>query len=175
MTRGEHIAQAVRDYLTTNGLKQSKLTGALLAEIADRTLKHLENLAAKKQRLAGEDAWIREVEALPHLQGIDVRKELAKCQFWCKSNNKLCSKKRFTNWLSKDDLTKLVTPGGSAERKQANGFQAPPTWLQTLNELYPDSTMARGGLFEIKNETEHEWRKLDYSIQLKIREEIGRR
>ncbi len=177
MTRGEHIAQAVRDHLQTNGLTQKHLTGAVLAEIADRCLAHLEKLKDRKLRLATEGDWIREVESLPHLAGVDVRKELAKCQFWCKTNGKPCTKKRFTNWLSKDDLARLVSPGGSAERpRAANGVEASfPGWLAVLNELFPESVQARGGLFEIKAESDYEWGRLDGAIRKAICGEAARR
>ena len=173
---GERVAEDVRCYLNTNGLTQSKLTGAVLAELIDRRLKHETINRAKKKRLATEDDWLREVEALPHLKGIDVRKELAKCQFWCKTNGKDCTKRRFTNWLGRADLEKIINPGGAEQPKRVNGVEHAPTgWLTILNELYPDSVLARGGLFEIKAETEPEWAKLDKSLRSAISTEAGKR
>lgn len=111
-TRGECCADNVRDYLTTNGLKQSQLTGATLAEIVDRTLAHLERLDKKKKRLATEDDWIKELESEPHLAGVEIRKQLAAAQFWCKNNARQCTRKFFVNWLNRAERSAVISPGG---------------------------------------------------------------
>lgn len=176
MTRGEHIAQNVRDYLATNGLKKSQLTGALVAEIADRTLDHLERLTKKKKRLVSENDWIREMESDPAMEGTDVRASLAEAKFWCKNNQRDCTRRFFTNWLLNPKNRKIISGGGREEKKPLNGVEHAPTgWLQVLNELYPDAVLARGGLFEIKAETDGEWAKLDKSVRLAISREAVRR
>lgn len=172
-TRGQQIADAVRDYLFTNGLKQSQLTGTVLAEIADRVLVHIEKTSAVKKRLATEEDWIVELEREPHLEGVNVRKELAGCQFWCKNQTPpvSCTRRRFTNWLNRSE--RVVSPGGA--QTKANGktsLQGPKGWLTALNERYPDSTLARGGSFEILNETDYQWARLTADVREAIIETL---
>lgn len=42
---------------------------------------------------------------------------------------------------------------------------APKGWLDALNQLYPDSTMSRGGRFEITAETDYAWAQLHHSVR----------
>ena len=45
---------------------------------------------------------------------------------------------------------------------------APAGWLAKLNELFSDSTLAKGGRFEITKETEYQWLQLDPQIRAMI-------
>lgn len=177
MTRGEYIAQAVRDFLTTNGLKQSQLTGAMLAEQADRMLAHLEKLEKKKKRLATEDEWLRDMQDDPAMVGVDVRKALAEAQFWAKNNSRVCTRRFFCQWLLNPRNRPILNGGGQAPRQQ----KAPavetsfPGWLAILNTLYPNSVMAKGGLFEIQVECDYEFARLEPSVRKAICEEAGKR
>lgn len=45
---------------------------------------------------------------------------------------------------------------------------APAGWLAKLNELFPDSTLAKGGRFEIERETEYNWLQLDEKTRATI-------
>jgi len=45
---------------------------------------------------------------------------------------------------------------------------APTGWLAKLNELFADSTLAKGGRFEITKETEYQWLQLDPNIRAMI-------
>lgn len=163
-TRGEHIAQAIRDYLGMNNLKASSLNGRIVAEIADRTLAHLEKLDKKKKRLATEDDWIKELEAEPHLEGVNVRKELAACQFWCKNNGPvLCTRKRFVNWLNRAEKARVVSPGGATQ--PATKVNATPGWLARLNAKFPESVYAKGGLFEVADESAYNFSQLPAEVR----------
>ncbi len=131
MTRGEQIAEAVRAYLFTNGLKQSQLTGAVLAELADRVLAHADAVAKKKKRLASEEDWIKELEKEPHLAGVDVRKELAAAQFWCKNNDRQCVRRFFVNWLNRAERSAVISPGGGKpEINRKDVYAEPPNWRE---------------------------------------------
>ena len=128
-TRGERISEDVRAYLATNGLKQSQLTGAVLAELIDRRLVHEEIQARKKKRLATEEDWIKELEAEPHLAGVNVRKELAAAQFWCKNNARQCTRKFFLKWLEKSARDAVLSPGGAAPKiDRCDVYKEPPDW-----------------------------------------------
>lgn len=128
-TRGELCADAVREYLFSNGLKQSQLTGAFLAEIINRTLDFQDNLLRKKKQLATEADWIAELEKEPHLQGVAVRKELAAAQFWCKNNARVCTRRFFVNWLNKAERSAVISPGGNGpEINRKDVYTEPPGW-----------------------------------------------
>lgn len=168
MTRGEQIAEDVRQFLFTNGLKQSQLTGALLAEIADRCLKRLEQIEAKKKRLATEESWLAECEKEPANEGIDVRKALADCQFWCKNNRRVCTRQTFVNWLLNPRNRTIYLKGGS--EKTVISSAAPSGWLTILNRLFPECVYAKGGTLEITHESDYEWNRLDRAIRSAITE-----
>lgn len=164
-TFGERCAEDVRCYLNTNGLTQSKLTGATLSELIDRRLKHETIQAKKKKRLATEEDWIVELESEPHLAGVNVRKELAAAQFWCKNNARQCTRKFFVNWLNRAEKSSVVSGGGAKSPTEKPVGQMPKEWLRKLNERYPDCTYAKGGIFEIKAETEYTWKGLPLVIR----------
>lgn len=168
-TRGEHIAEEVRAYLFTNGLKQSQLTGATLAELADRCLKRLDQIAAKKKRLATEEDWIKEQEADPFLMqaGVNVRLELAAFQFWCKNNTAPATRKRFGVWLAKAARDSLQHGGGNLAKK-VNPQAGPHGWLVSLNRLFPDCVYAKGGSLEITTESDYAWGRLPKELQMQI-------
>lgn len=48
----------------------------------------------------------------------------------------------------------------------------PKGWLAKLNELYPDSTMAKGAVFEITQETDYQWGRLEKSLQEILRKAL---
>jgi len=75
-----------------------------------------------------DEAWIDSLIADPIFTGIDVRREYGKCVFWCKTNKKPCTRRRFTNWLNKADRTMTNAGAGAAERKAIieEQTQAPP-------------------------------------------------
>lgn len=129
MTFGEKCAEAVRDYLQRNGIKQSQLTGALLAELIDRVKKQEDEAGKRKKQLATEENWLREIEADPALAGVNVRKELAKAQFWCRHNNRACTRRFFVNWVNKAE--RIVSPGGNSSVLPLDVNQEPPGWKES--------------------------------------------
>lgn len=50
-----------------------------------------------------DEDWLNELAADPVNQGLDVRAELARCQFWCKGHMKQCTRRRFEAWLLRAD------------------------------------------------------------------------
>lgn len=171
LTRGQQIAEDVRAYLFTNGLKQSQLTGATLAELADRTLARLDQIAAKKKRLATEEDWIKSLEEDSYIQtsGVNVRMELAACQFWCKNNEVHCTRARFNKWIARAAKDSLMHGGGKLI-KPTTLRKAPENWLATLNRLFPDCVYAKGGTLEITSESDYEWDRLPKELKTQIKE-----
>lgn len=128
--RGQAIASAVRDYLTSNGLKQSQLTGDILAEIANRVLDHIDKQHAKQARLATEEEWIASLEKQPHLENVNIRRELAAAQFWCQNNRRQCTRRFFVNWLNNAvGRASIISPGGNEQKKeQFDVYTEPRGW-----------------------------------------------
>ncbi len=58
-----------------------------------------------------DELWIVTLESEPALKGVAVRDQLARAQFWCKQNNRICTRPFFVNWLQKADRT-ITHPGG---------------------------------------------------------------
>ncbi len=170
--RGVFIADAVRQHLFTNGLKKSQLTGVMVAEVAARALDHLDRLAAKRKRLATEEEWLDEMQADPLMVGVDVRKALANAQFYCRNNNRVCTRKMFGNWLQNPINRPILHQGGSANGSKPAVEGAPPGWLVILNRLFPDSVLAKGGTFEIEKETDYNWSRLDLDVRRAIKKEV---
>jgi hypothetical protein len=170
-TRGQEIAEAVRVWLFTNGLKQSQLTGAVLAEIADRTLAALEKADAKRKRLATEDEWLDAMQKDPAMVGVDVRMALSDAQFYCRNNSRICTRKFFSNWLLNPKNRRILNGGGAKPKVNGNGH-APAGWLAMLNALYPDTVYAKGAALEIERETDYEWGQLNEAMREKIRKAL---
>jgi hypothetical protein len=131
MSRGTRCAEDVRLWLAANGLKQSQLTALTLAEIIDHRLDEDDRIAKNKRKLVSEEAYLKSLEADPYLAGVNIRQELAACQFWCKNNGCECSKRRFGNWIAKARKDKpLLSGGGTPPPKKADIYTEPPDWKQ---------------------------------------------
>lgn len=114
---GDRFVISVREYLQSNGFTRlGQINASILSEIAQRF--HDKNAAVvkTKRKLASEDEWLKELEADPAMRGLDVRRELGKCQFWCKNNGVVCTRKRFSNWLLKAERTVTHTYDGASSR-----------------------------------------------------------
>tara|TARA_R110000868_G_scaffold236309_2_gene490347 strand:+ start:544 stop:1086 length:543 start_codon:yes stop_codon:yes gene_type:complete len=137
---GEQFTFAVREYLVSNGLKSlGQINATVLAELAQRF--HEKHTAAQKtkRRLANEEDWLKEMESDPAMQGIDVRRELGKCQFWCKQRGFVCTRRRFTNWILKAERPVGHTYDGASSRpkpvqaKAVYSVEIPvPAWSMLL-------------------------------------------
>ena len=47
-----------------------------------------------------DDEWMNEIKINPAYAGIDIDRELGKCQAWCMTKNKPMSRPRILNWLN---------------------------------------------------------------------------
>jgi len=124
----------------------------------------------KMPETATDEAWIAALEQKPCYAGVDVRRELGKCQVWCETNKAQCSRKRFVNWLAKAERTIAVNGIGKSSFTQAgNNSNMPPApkgWLAALRDLYPQAIyFMKGGDFEITDESDTAWRWLTPNIR----------
>ncbi len=57
---------------------------------------------SQQPQMANDEAWLKELEADPTYQGINIRHELGKCHRWCETKKKQPpSRQRFINWLNR--------------------------------------------------------------------------
>jgi len=134
-TYGDRFVQAVREYLHQNGLKSlGQINAKILGDLAQRF--HEKDAAANKtmKKLASEEEWLKELEADPALRGLDIRRELGRCQFWCKNNRVVCTRPRFHNWLLKAERSVTHTYDGASSRPAPI---APPKPVLTAEKPVP--------------------------------------
>jgi hypothetical protein len=173
-TYGHRFTIAVGEYLTQNNLKSlGAINSRILAEIAQRFHDNERKVKRQKVKLASDEEWLKEIEAEPATQGIDVRKELGKCQFWCKSRNRVCTRRMFERWLLNPNCERTVTGSydGATSRpkltqvKRVYGVNTiVPGWamlLRTVPELnFTDA--------EIDAYCAQEWEELPVPVREKI-------
>jgi hypothetical protein len=106
--------------------------------------------AEKKKRkieMADED-WICSLEADPTYRGLDVRREIGKCQAWANTRpGVLVTRRRVIAWLNKAErpIGYDGTGQSSIGRKpQAIGIPEPSGWLMWLAENRPDCVYCDG-------------------------------
>ncbi len=85
-------------------------------------------------------AWLDQLEKLPHLQHIDVRRELGKCQLWATTAGQVVSRQRFVAWLNKAQPTIGYNAQGksSTDKKTAQApsvYTAPANWQAVLRNV----------------------------------------
>lgn len=58
-----------------------------------------------------DEQWIESLVASPAYAGIDVRREMLKCENWCSARRKQFSRRRFVNWLNNCEVPLSIAPG----------------------------------------------------------------
>jgi hypothetical protein len=88
---------------------------------------------AKKEQT--EEEWITGLESVPAYKGIDIRRELGKCQVWAKEARVLVSRRRFVNWLNKVPAPLSFNGVGQSSLRGAarsDIYKEPEGWRDTL-------------------------------------------
>src|SRR6185503_5091788 len=143
-----------------------------LSEIAQGFHDNEKKVARQKTKLATEEEWLKELEADPAIQDIDVRKELGKCQFWCKQRNYTCTRKRFSNWLLNPACErKIVRSYDGATSKPAK--PQPPKPRYTLETPVPGWPMILRNYLDLPTDQadalcSYDWHELSVSVREKI-------
>ncbi len=86
---------------------------------------------------ANDESFILELEVDPTYQGIDIRRELGKCQAWAGLRGVGVSQKRFLNWLNKADAPIQMNGAGRssfAPKSNAIGIPEPFGWQAWVAE-----------------------------------------
>lgn len=142
-----------RETLIANCRAKAKPLGRLLtsmevvelaSEIHETVLEGL-----KKPRVAPKTStdndWITQLEQDPALAGIDVKKQLGMAQFWCRNNNRLCTRKFFVNWLQKAERTITVNADGMSSKVtlKADIYTEPQHWELIAARIYSEDIAKR--------------------------------
>lgn len=97
-------------------------------------------LRSKRQSEMTDEEWIQSLETEEALRGVEVRREIAKCQFWCKQNRRIATRRTIVNWLNKAERVVNLKAQGA---QYATGLKQPPApgpegWREWLEENMPD-------------------------------------
>lgn len=94
----------------------------------------------KRQSEMSDEEWIRSLEQEEALRGVDIRREIARCQFWCKQNRRMATRRTIVNWLNKAERVVTLKAQGA---EHATGLKPPPPpgpdgWRDWLSGHMPD-------------------------------------
>lgn len=172
-TYGHRFSLAVREYLDANKLDRlGQINSRILAEIAQGFHDNEKKVVKRAVKEAGEEAWLKELEADPAMQGIDVRRELGRCQFHFKGQGIVVSRARFKRWLLRAERDSNVS-------RSYDGATSKPAKPQAPKPRYTLETPVPGWPMVLRNYTdvpsgELEWlSNLDWSqLPVGVREKI---
>jgi hypothetical protein len=93
-----------------------------------------------------DDEFIEALEAEPHLQGVDVKREIGKCAFHFKGLGIKPSRMRIIKWLNKADAILQYSGTGQTSRKpvEPNKPHEPLGWREWVRENASNPTWADG-------------------------------
>ncbi len=170
-TYGHRFSMAVAEFLTANGLKSlGQINGRVLAEIAQRFHDNEKKVVKRAVKLASDEEWLKGIEADPAMEGIDVRRELGKAQFWCKSNQRECTRKFFEKWLLKAEKTVIRNYDGATSKPAKPQPPKPKYTLETPVPSWP--MIVRNYIPLPPDETERlcelDWDQLPVDVRTKI-------
>jgi len=165
---GDGLADAVRKYLADNALKQSQLTGAMLADIGQRYFDHYQSQQKAKKNAQSDEEWLAELQADEANRGVDVQGELAKAKFWLKqpaNAHRKFTRAFFINWLLKADriVTEAPKTGARAPVSQ-DPYQLPSfDWPRIVAQLWPRESYPNRTAYE-----EMRWQEIPVSTRISI-------
>lgn len=108
-----------------------------------------------------DDEWLSELEANPAYSGVDIKRELGKCQVWMRLRGRPVTRRTFVNWINKAERTIGVSgEGRTSAPPQQSAYEQPSNWMERAKRLYPEADF-----------TGREWA----GIPITIRAEILRR
>lgn len=95
-------------------LPEGKLSPAIWKEQIGRAHKAWTQYRKPKRKppIADESAWVESIKSDPLMVGIDVGKEIAKCQFHWRNQSPpiVCTRRHIINWLKKADRAVTSAP-----------------------------------------------------------------
>jgi len=88
--------------------------------------------------------FLKSLQSNPAYQGIDIDKEMGKCQAWCIVNSKVLTARRFVNWLNRAEKPisapkatpqKTVPTEDQMKQWKAEAAPMPPECREQLNRM----------------------------------------
>lgn len=144
------LSQKVRDRFTAEFPKASAPALDRLCVIIEEEAKAMRGARKKSSELSDEE-WVASLEAEPALKGINVKQEIARCQFWCKNNKRVPTRRTIVNWLNRAEKVVDLKAMGA---QHATGLKIPAPdgpegwlgWLTTELSLISEDHPAHGQL-----------------------------
>lgn len=86
-----------------------------------------------------DEEFLVTLEADPTYEGVDIRRELGKCQVWAMTNGCIPTRRRFVNWLNNPRVEKAIKVNGGgrssfAPKSNATGIPEPHGWQAWVAE-----------------------------------------
>ena len=133
----ERLGQAKRD-----GIRLQMADVKRIIEEEEAKLKPV-----RKVSEMSDEEWILSLEQDPAMQGVDVRREIAKAQFWAKQNRRVATRRMLVNWLNKAERVVSLKAQGA---QYATGLKPPPPpgpdgWRDWLDANMPDEDHSAHG------------------------------
>lgn len=141
---GTFLRLSINEYKQENNIKE--LSPALCDEILERAavawFDARKKKRIKKPMITDEREWIESLKSDPAMAGVEVDKEVAKCQFWCRNQTPpvVASHRRITNWLNRADrivgkeVTRAPLPNPGPEGWLAWARENIPGWTRFTEE-----------------------------------------
>lgn len=109
----------------------------LLDDLASRRKLEKKQKKAAEGTAEAEEIWLCELEQKPAYRGIDVRRELGKCQTHFQTRGISVSRIRFVNWLNRAQPIMLSGSGKTSfpTARRGDPYTEPPDWRTTLLRL----------------------------------------
>jgi hypothetical protein len=106
----------------------------------------------KKESEMTDEEWIKSLEAEPALRGVNIRKEIERCNFWYRQNISkvgVPTRRRLVNWLNKAERVVDLKAAGASH---ASGLKLPApkgpegwmAWANTELSLISEEHPAHG-------------------------------
>ena len=160
MTPGQKCVEAIRAYLAENKTEWRKLNGEIVAGIIDNALPPPVTPQKIMRRPTAE--WLDELRHDQANEGLDVDRELARCQLWCNEKRKQCTRARFLNWLLRAE--RVIAPG----RVAVSALPELPGWRYFLKAKQAQGVW-REPIPATWEDIELDWRKKLHAVKYQVK------
>jgi hypothetical protein len=113
-----------------------------------------------------EDEFVDYLENDPALAGVDIKKELGRCQFYWKGNNKEATRKHIINWMLKAERVVVKNyDGTSSFKKPVAIVDEPENWRIRMLKEFPGN---------VHSEDPRPWKDIGQDSRKTILEALAR-
>jgi len=78
----------------------------------------------KEKKILSDDEWLKTLEDNPIYEGIEVRVIYGKMLVWCENNGKKPTRRRFVNWLNREEKPLKGGNGKNRSQKQKSPYES---------------------------------------------------